>query len=337
MNDHEVFGLEALKLTLLYLGYRSYPLPAADLVRFEGALGVLVPSGYREFLLFIGFGAGPHTLWRPGRILAELGLAKKGEASAAEESATLHDLRLLLEASENIEDLEAFLEADDVEEVREIQQVLLAYHRQRPGPPLPSRPFCFTRAQAEVYNRSVPEESNRPWLSGPYPADGCIPIADDGGVVYYVLAVTGDAAGSVWEVTGEVLLAWRPARRPRGIYWSQGRNPLPALSATPSFLEWYCSWVEQLLVDRCPDPGGYLSVGLSYQGMGKYAKAVENWDKAIQMTPGNSLAYYYRGMALQGLQQEAEAAENFKRCLAQNPDPWTVARAEQRLRSLGAI
>jgi tetratricopeptide (TPR) repeat protein len=83
--------------------------------------------------------------------------------------------------------------------------------------------------------------------------------------------------------------------------------------------------------------GGYLNLGLVYQRTGKYAKAVENWDKAIQITPGNSLANYYRGTALQGLQRKAEAAANFKRCLAQNPDPGTGARAEERLRTVGAI
>lgn len=185
----------------------------------------------------------------------------------------------------------------------------------------------------------MPEESNRPWLFGLYPADGSITMADSGEVYFYVLAVTGDATGSVWEVDGEFLTSWRPARRPPGVLpgWSHGTNPLPALSATPTFLEWYGSWIEQYLVDLCADPGGYLTLGLRYQHMGEYAASVENWDKAIQRTPGNSLAYYYRGLALQGLQQMAEAAADFKRCLARNPDPWTRARAEEQLGRLGRM
>jgi tetratricopeptide (TPR) repeat protein len=243
---------------------------------------------------------------------------------------------MLLEASESLEDLREILGTHDVEQ---FQKVLSEYNRQPPGPPMPSRPFHFTRAQAKEYNRSVPEESVRPLLFDLYPANGSIPIADDGGVTYYVLAVTRGAAGSVWEVTGECLTGWRPTRRPPGILsaWSHGRNPLPALSGTPTFLEWYCSWIEQCLVDLCTDPGGYLNLGLVYQNIGDYAAAVENWDKVIRMTPGNSLAYFYRGLALKGLQQMVEAAADFKRCLARNPDPWTRARAEEQLGWLGAI
>ena len=69
--------------------------------------------------------------------------------------------------------------------------------------------------------------------------------------------------------------------------------------------------------------------------MGKYAAAVENWDKAIEMTPGNSLAYYYRGLALHGMRQMADAEADFKRCLVWKPDPCTRARAEEQLGRLG--
>ncbi len=327
--------MNALKLTLQRMGYTSHPLPEADLGLFEHALGVRLPSGYREFLVYVGHGAGPHTLWTPESILDELRLTEAGQQSVPGESDSLRDRQMLLEASGILEDLEGFLGGEGA---AALQKEVLEYEKQHPGTPLPSQPFHFTRAQAEAYNHSVPEESVQPWLFGLYPASGCIPIADDGGVVYYVLAVTGDVAGSVWEVAGDPLTAWRPARRPQGLpgVWAQGRNPLPALSATPSFLEWYCSWVEQLLVDLCPDPGSYLNLALQYQEIGEYATAVENWDKAIQRASGNSLAYYYRGLALQGLQQGAKAAVDFERCLAQNPDPWTEARAREQLRTSDA-
>ncbi len=324
MNSSETLRINQLQLALQHLGYGVTPVSEADLVHLEGALGVRLPSGYREFLLHIGHNVGPHTMWSPDRILQE---------SLPEESESLEGLRMLLEASDSLEELRSYLGVDNVKEIQEFQKLLSEAKSQHPGLPQPSRSFPFTRTQAEAYNLSVPEESNLPWLFGLYPADGSIPIADSGDVFFYVLAVTGDAVGSVWEVTGEFQTSWRPARRPPGVRskWSSGHNPLPALSAPPTFLEWYCSWIEQLLVDLCADPGGYLNLALMYQHMGEYSAAVEKWDKAIQMTPGNSLAYYYRGLAFKGLQQMAEAEADFKRCRSRSPDPWTRTRAEEQL------
>jgi hypothetical protein len=68
--------MDELKLSLQYMKYVNHPVSEADLVRLEGALGVQLPSEYREFLLHIGHGAGPHALWSPDRILTELGRAK---------------------------------------------------------------------------------------------------------------------------------------------------------------------------------------------------------------------------------------------------------------------
>jgi len=54
--------MDELKLTLQYMKYVNHPVSEADLVRLEGALGVRLPSEYREFLLQIGYGAGPYEL-----------------------------------------------------------------------------------------------------------------------------------------------------------------------------------------------------------------------------------------------------------------------------------
>jgi tetratricopeptide (TPR) repeat protein len=334
MESRVALQLGEIMLALEHMGYIIDPLPEAELIHLEGELGVQLPYEYKEFLLRIGYKSGPYRMWSPNRILAELGRPTGDQGSLPEESIGLADLQSLLEASESLEDLCEFLETDNVDGVQEFWKFLSEYKRQYSGPPQPSRPFQFTRAQAEKYNRSVPEESNRPWLTGLYPANGSITIADDGGEYdFYVLVINGDAAGSVWEVTGEYLTAWRPARRPRGVSGIRmgGRNPLPHLSATPTFLEWYCSWIEQRLVDLCADPKGYLNLGLVYLKLNEYWESIKYWDKMILTTPDNSLAYYYRGLALLRLHQMALAAANFKTCLSRNPDPWTRARAKEQL------
>ena len=121
--------MDELKLTLQYMKYVNHPVSEADLVRLEGALGVRLPSEYREFLLQIGYGAGPYELWSPDRILAELGHAKGGQGSLPEESASLDELRMLLEASESLEDLRDILGTDDVEE---FQKALLKVQKTTP-------------------------------------------------------------------------------------------------------------------------------------------------------------------------------------------------------------
>ncbi len=62
----EVFGADQHK-------YKSHPLSNAELERLEGELGVNLPADYRQFLLEIGYGAGPYCgLFSPTEILSEL-------------------------------------------------------------------------------------------------------------------------------------------------------------------------------------------------------------------------------------------------------------------------
>ncbi len=114
MDDRDTLRIKELKLTLQHLGYVTNPVSAAYLVRLEGGLGVRLPSDYREFLLQIGYGAGPHKMWSPGKILAQ----------------PSDDLQMLLDTSESLHDLRAFCETDDVvSRVRSTgRTIFLFYH-----------------------------------------------------------------------------------------------------------------------------------------------------------------------------------------------------------------
>lgn len=49
------------------------PLSLKSVEDFERALGVVLPTGYRSFLLEIGFGCGPYYgIWSPNEVLAEM-------------------------------------------------------------------------------------------------------------------------------------------------------------------------------------------------------------------------------------------------------------------------
>ncbi len=53
--------------------YRSTPLLLNALEDFERSIGVILPTGYREFLLQIGFGCGPYYgVWSPTEVLTEV-------------------------------------------------------------------------------------------------------------------------------------------------------------------------------------------------------------------------------------------------------------------------
>jgi hypothetical protein len=59
-------------------GYRTEPVPEADLRELEARIGTALPSEYRELLAQIGAGAGPYYgLWSPGQVWEEFSMWQK--------------------------------------------------------------------------------------------------------------------------------------------------------------------------------------------------------------------------------------------------------------------
>ncbi len=119
--------------------------------------------------------------------------------------------------------------------------------------PSPAQNFAFSRRDAAEVELRLREKSQQPWLSAPWPTDGCVPICFQGCTYWTALITTGECAGTVWDVAcnqgtdGE----WLPARRPPAKL--DRRQPLPAIPCPPSFLDWYEGWIDQVEAD-CPIP-----------------------------------------------------------------------------------
>ncbi|WP_395736348.1 SMI1/KNR4 family protein [Prosthecobacter sp.] len=118
-------------------------------------------------------------------------------------------------------------------------------------PPRISDPFPLTLADAQnCRNRSIAGESE-PWITAAWPLAGCLPICSQGCEYYSVLQVTGDAPGSVWDISESGV--WIPGHRPTGLIGSRRpRPPLPELEPTPTFEAWYQSWIDQIIADFSP-------------------------------------------------------------------------------------
>ena len=83
----------------------------------------------------------------------------------------------------------------------------------------------------------------------PYPLDGAVRICDRGCFTWAVLALTGELAGTVWDVDGDWsdLAPWRPARP--AVY--------PAALAPADGPVLFLDWVEQWLSQQ--RPSSYVS------------------------------------------------------------------------------
>jgi hypothetical protein len=115
----------------------------------------------------------------------------------------------------------------------------------------PGLDFALSKADAQLVVERILEDHPEPRLRAPWPADGAIPICDQGCGGYNVLVTARELRGTVWGVFENVDLAWWwPAERPVGVVQPGFKpRPLPPLAAPPSFREWYESWLERATVD----------------------------------------------------------------------------------------
>ena len=61
-------------------------------------------------------------------------------------------------------------------------------------------------------------------------------------------------------------------------------------------------------------------IGLTYQVTGKYDKALEQYDKSIELNPDSAVAYNNRGHAKAVLGQHVEAIKDYDKAIRLNPD-----------------
>jgi hypothetical protein len=190
--------------------YKSYPLSNDEIESLESKLGIRLPEDYRQFLLEIGYGAGPsYGLLSPSEILRNL------------------------------------LEED--------------YSGKDPTwPPKPSQPFPMSLEQAQAQGWWMMSEGHRTAVEMYWPTNGCIPICSEYDPWYY-LVTSGELAGSVvyrYAGVGDPLVAdlnrWTPPQKPLHIRWQQRYQEetiWPSLSGLPTFMAWYCAWLDQCLSD----------------------------------------------------------------------------------------
>ncbi len=127
-------------------------------------------------------------------------------------------------------------------------------------PPEPSRPFPFSREQAEECWRIMGEGREAIFPAPTWPVDGCVPICDEGCTFYTLIVTAGDLTGSVWssdmnpidnddDDENHLLYTYNLAPRPPGALLRLTSCWEPALSPLPTFLEWYNAWLDQCLSD----------------------------------------------------------------------------------------
>ena len=64
----------------------------------------------------------------------------------------------------------------------------------------------------------------------------------------------------------------------------------------------------------------YNNRGAAYYYLGQYQRAIEDYDKAIQLDPDYATAYYNRGGSYSDLAQYQRAIEGFDKAIQLDPD-----------------
>jgi tetratricopeptide (TPR) repeat protein len=71
---------------------------------------------------------------------------------------------------------------------------------------------------------------------------------------------------------------------------------------------------------RGEHPQTYFTIGLAKASQGKYEEAIEEYERAIELSPGFARAYNNMGLALERLGREEEAIEAYETALKKDPE-----------------
>lgn len=117
--------------------------------------------------------------------------------------------------------------------------------------PDPAKAFPVQTKDLKDLLRRVAEGSDKAYIEGTWPADGCVPICFQGCQFWSTLVTAGEFIGTVWDVAwyenhdGQ----WTPARRPPGILSLKPHVELPQLPMPPTLFQWYEGWLERVEAD----------------------------------------------------------------------------------------
>lgn len=125
------------------------------------------------------------------------------------------------------------------------------YHfleRDNATPPHISDPFPLSQTDAQNCRKRQIAREDEPWITASWPLAGCLPIGHQGCEYYTVLQITGDAPGSVWDISEEGL--WLPAGLAPGLLATKRiQSSMPVLDPPPMFDAWYQGWIDQIISD----------------------------------------------------------------------------------------
>lgn len=140
-----------------------------------------------------------------------------------------------------------------------------------------------------------------------------------------LLRDTGDGPGAA----GHCRAAVEAYDRPADLLFECGWSALAAglhEQAAPLF--------EEVVAARPDEPRGWVNLGVAHAGLGRVARAIDAYRKALDLQPGQTEAATYLGNALYrvGRRREAEAA--WRTALQTSNDPETIARLRRTLERL---
>jgi tetratricopeptide (TPR) repeat protein len=75
-----------------------------------------------------------------------------------------------------------------------------------------------------------------------------------------------------------------------------------------------------LLLAKAPNPIAFLNRGLAQERMGRYDKAIADYDRTIALAPLHATAYKGRGICLHAFKRYDEALVSYDKAIAIDPN-----------------